>query len=354
MAWEKTGTANYTNGSPIVTGVGTSWFGALQSGHIFIGGDFSLYELLTVDSANQVTLGQDYRGPTATNQFYAVVPTMAMAHELVSKVQALLSGFQEVKDGPGQGKFITDLVKADDLDTGFGWPGSNEAGIKAGGDWQLRLKDGVASGAAVVSGYQDSAIGRLLITRAFGLGEPGSPPTISDFTNPPPAGFYRYLGGGTGAIGSPDDGSWWGSCVVGKGLSGDTFYIAARAQDANNPPKAWLGSCQEDGTGLEWTEVATDSSIRRGSNANGEYVQLPDGTQICTAAATSSASGGVTWTYPAAFVVTPKVLPAVLSSVARMLSLSARSVSSVDVHVFNENGVRQANSVELCAIGRWR
>ncbi|MEP4998179.1 hypothetical protein, partial [Pseudophaeobacter sp.] len=102
MAWEKTGTVDYVNGSPIVAGTGTNWFGALQQGWIFVGADFSLYEVLTVDGSDQITLGQNYRGATASNQFYAVVPTMAMAHQLLSSVQGLLSNYQTFFDTIGQ------------------------------------------------------------------------------------------------------------------------------------------------------------------------------------------------------------------------------------------------------------
>lgn len=48
------------------------------------------------------------------------------------------------------------------------------------------------------------------------------------------------------------------------------------------------------------------SLFERGSNANGRYVRMADGTQICstnklTLVATSSSSASVLWTYPAEF-----------------------------------------------------
>jgi hypothetical protein len=51
--------------------------------------------------------------------------------------------------------------------------------------------------------------------------------------------------------------------------------------------------------------VPTGALIERGSNANGEYVRLADGTQICTHILTlnnvAASNLSATWTYPAAF-----------------------------------------------------
>ena len=53
-------------------------------------------------------------------------------------------------------------------------------------------------------------------------------------------------------------------------------------------------------------ELLLGVTAERGSNANGEYVKFPDGTQICTFSLTSSTSGAVTWTYPASFLTVPR------------------------------------------------
>ncbi|AHD02955.1 pyocin knob domain-containing protein [Leisingera methylohalidivorans] len=229
----------------------------------------------------------------------------------------------------------------------------------------------------VQSSATDATFGKLLKlsssgTGTFGLGvTSGNAPTISDFTAPPASGLYRYLGGSGGAAGNPDDGAWWGSCIVGKGLSGDVMYIASRVQDANNPPKLWIGSCQEDGTGLYWTEVVTRNNllgtvsqsagvptgavIERGNNSNGRYVRFADGTQICTRRMNASASGAEAWTFPASFIEEPQC--SVLPISAGAHSVTAEPPSSTTTYVefncFDTAGARQAKSCHLTATGRW-
>ncbi|MDE4175809.1 peptidase G2 autoproteolytic cleavage domain-containing protein [Phaeobacter sp. PT47_59] len=156
MAWEKTGTVDYTQGSPIVTGTGTNWFSGLQSGWVFMGADFSLYEILTVDSATQITLAQNYRGATATDQFYAAIPTMAMAHALGASAQALLSDFQAAKDLLAGGYFGTSLAAFNtDRDTGVKLVGENQIGLQAGGVLGLLLANG-AVGIGTAAGLEGS------------------------------------------------------------------------------------------------------------------------------------------------------------------------------------------------------
>lgn len=83
-------------------------------------------------------------------------------------------------------------------------------------------------------------------------------------------------------------------------------------------PKMWVRSMDNAGNGWSrWVSLMTEY----GSNANGDYVRFPDGTQICShkindVGAVDTASGGafrsplITWAaFPAAFVgVTPRVI----------------------------------------------
>ena len=100
-------------------------------------------------------------------------------------------------------------------------------------------------------------------------------------------------------------------------------------------------------------ELLLGVTAERGSNANGEYVKFPDGTQICTFSLTSSTSGTVTWTYPEPFVNTPKVSLDVITGNVRIATGLNRSNSSVDISVFDLSGNRQQQVVDGIAIGRW-
>lgn len=123
-----------------------------------------------------------------------------------------------------------------------------------------------------------------------------------------------------------------------------------------------LGSVSQSGG------VPTGALIEGGSNANGRYLRLADGTQICWASpgtqmvATTVATGGGfqaatvnTYTYPSAFVGLPTVVAsASFSSVARgWVSLAdqpgASSVSLI-AHSFTSGALIVPYYV---ALGRW-
>ena len=69
----KIGTVSVTNGSQIVTGLGTLWLANLVAGALFtIPGDNVTYEVATVDSDTQVTLNANYAGTTDSGLTYAM------------------------------------------------------------------------------------------------------------------------------------------------------------------------------------------------------------------------------------------------------------------------------------------
>ncbi|NKX75782.1 tail fiber domain-containing protein [Rhodobacteraceae bacterium R_SAG3] len=103
-------------------------------------------------------------------QAYAVFPTGSHNLDLVAALQQLLSNYQGVYDTVGQGRFTGDIVFNADRDTGMGNPSSNEVGLKAGNEWQLRLKAGKASGAAVQASLTDAIAGLLMRVGDFGIG----------------------------------------------------------------------------------------------------------------------------------------------------------------------------------------
>lgn len=99
--------------------------------------------------------------------------------------------------------------------------------------------------------------------------------------------------------------------------------------------------------------VPTGAVIERGSNANGEFIRLADGTQFCYGAINTSSSAAVTWTYPAAFFVTPKVLASVAAGASRQVTWQARGNTSVDWNAFDLSGARTAATLDVVVVGRW-
>ena len=101
--------------------------------------------------------------------------------------------------------------------------------------------------------------------------------------------------------------------------------------------------------------IPTGGIIERGSNANGDYVRLADGTQICrTRTIVTSAVSGVPWTFPAAFIAEP-----VCSATARVdgpifANFGSTSGTGIaNVNAWLDTGTRTAVGVEVYAIGHW-
>ncbi|WP_445778979.1 hypothetical protein, partial [Shewanella sp.] len=73
MAQYKTGLVSATNGSAVITGVGTLWVGEVSVGDIFtIVGSNAWYEVGSVDSNTQVTLTANYAGTSISDSSYTI------------------------------------------------------------------------------------------------------------------------------------------------------------------------------------------------------------------------------------------------------------------------------------------
>lgn len=111
--------------------------------------------------------------------------------------------------------------------------------------------------------------------------------------------------------------------------------------------------------------VPTGAVIERGSNANGEFLRLADGTQICTRTNLSSAnastalgslfrsSANVTWTYPAAFVAAPAVSGDVDEADCWLATAGAPGTTSAALRVIAAVSKASALNVRAIAVGRW-
>lgn len=100
----------------------------------------------------------------------------------------------------------------------------------------------------------------------------------------------------------------------------------------------------------------TGALVERGSNANGQYVRFADGTQICSQrAVTTSASGTVSWSFPASFAEAPAVLASgnALATAVRVATVGSTTTTGAQTQVVTETGARIASSVDLLAVGRW-
>lgn len=139
MSWYRTGTANFTNGSTVVSGTGTSWVEAATAGEAIQAPDGRIYEIAAVVSATQLTIGQPYLGATAANQSYAIAPTQGFLRDLAEQAAALVNTYSGTINTAGQGKFGDGTVSAPgvrfvaDEDTGMRRVGSNTLALVSGG-----------------------------------------------------------------------------------------------------------------------------------------------------------------------------------------------------------------------------
>jgi hypothetical protein len=99
----------------------------------------------------------------------------------------------------------------------------------------------------------------------------------------------------------------------------------------------------------------TGAVIETGSNANGTYLRLADGTQICWHAMTSSAAGQTLWNFPAAFLggTTPMVQATARVQTAHFASTGTPAAAGINFSVWGLSGARVAYATGLLAFGRW-
>lgn len=368
MAWYSTGTIAVTNGSTTVTGTGTDFVGNVLAGQGIILPDGRTYEIAAIVSATQITLGTAYLGSTASGQSYVVQPTRGPDLILVQQMAALISGYGTAFINAGQGKFaagsatVPSLRNLADENTGINFLGSDQFELVTNGIRRALLSTTAfnlsvpITGTAVTQSATDATAGRLVkagdsatilsaspalrmasggtanaITLTSGAGISGLPPTGLQLR-------FRAGAANTGATTIALDG----------GTARAVLTITGTAL-----PAGYIRTDTDTVVRFNGTNWIADREIERGSNANGEYVRFADGTQICYGGITTSASAGVTWTYPAAFFVTPKVFASPAGSAARSDTWVARGNTSVDWNCWNVSGTREAVAMDVRVEGRW-
>lgn len=143
---------------------------------------------------------------------------------------------------------------------------------------------------------------------------------------------------------------------AGVGIEYPAVYMRRLSTDGTvvTPWALLYNSINAVGVVSESSGVPTGAIIERGGNADGTYTKFADGTMIATHTVTSSASAGVTWTYPGAFSAVPKVfLTAFAASAARIPTFSDPTTTTALIHCWTDAGARAAAPVNVQAVGRW-
>lgn len=393
MAWYKTGTVTVTNGSVAVIGAGTAFVGAVLAGHGFAGPDGRIYEIATVVSATQLTLGSAYLGSTAAGAPYGIFPTSGALTPFATRLDTALTGMQSVIDGAGQGKFGAGTPAAPGLrftadgDTGFTNPAANQIGMVTGGVLRALLSNTAlnlsvpVTGTAVTQTATDTTAGRLVKTGDFGLGGAITLGSGDDLNALTATGFY-YNSTVANTPGNNYPITAAGSLLNIRrsatnwtqrfsSYAGDSSAAQARIFERSYGGSGWSPWVEVFhqgtivGTVSQTAGVPTGRVIERGSNANGDYVRFADGTQICTfsapAADCQTATGALfmvaslqTWTYPAAFASgSVPIASGGGGTATRWLTSSASGISSVSYRVLSSFSDATTYQPRLMAIGRW-
>jgi len=166
-------------------------------------------------------------------------------------------------------------------------------------------------------------------------------------------GVYNTRNLGSGGNNKPPASYGWGVLLVFQRI--DNEYIVQLYFPHINDPFIYYRVRYESGWSA-WRRVGASY----GSNANGSYVRLPDGTQICWGTTAGSAQTE-TWTYPAAFVAAPVVSVGVQKSASDTPVAAnfdaAPSATSVSIKKWawtgSTFGSTTTQPVNLVAIGRW-
>ncbi len=74
MAWYSIGTVSLTNGSNVVTGLGTAFVANARGGDAFLGPDGNWYEIINIASDTVMSISPNYLGTTGNTLGYKIVP----------------------------------------------------------------------------------------------------------------------------------------------------------------------------------------------------------------------------------------------------------------------------------------
>jgi hypothetical protein len=93
--------------------------------------------------------------------------------------------------------------------------------------------------------------------------------------------------------------------------------------------------------------------LERGSNANGDFVRLANGTLLCRHQMVSNEKGVTRWTFPANFVAAPRVTGEPIATDLKLHFAVSNSEAAHFFDVWDASGKRTATHIILDAIGRW-
>lgn len=222
----------------------------------------------------------------------------------------------------------------------------------------------------------DTAAGSVMLNGAHGIGATASVVSSNLHSNPLSVGNGLYVAVAND-IGNP--GSLGAAPGFVKHHRGSTSCSQVYETASGTPRRfqrlysasswsAWRETYDQGnilGTVSQASGIPTGALIERGSNVNGEYTKCADGTLECWHTITDSSltigtaffggfrSTGLSWTYPASFVSTPKTLSdTFIASAFSSLSTPGASAATYCYTAVTSQAAAE-RTIMLRAIGRW-
>ncbi|MBS3184557.1 phage tail protein [Pseudomonas sp. PCH44] len=337
MPWYRTGTVAITAGQNTVTGTGTSFSANARVGDAFQGPDGRWYEVTNIASGTVLSILPAYQGATVTGGTYGLAPMQGYVKDSADRLRQLIDQFGTIIAGLGTASTATLTTSTTDATTGR----------------VLKVGDLGMTGTSLSMGNTVDA-NTLTYTGRFAFGNGG--------INLPATGTAYYL-----------DVQVHAALVLQKAW-GMTNAVATKSYTRILISGVWslwsdkLSRTDIVGTVSQSGGVPTGAIIERGTNANGEYIKLADGTLICsittspslavTNAYGSGSYGSTSWAFPLAFVGDlPRVMGTAYMS-GRLMSVvptSSQTLSGTGIFVLDTapNNLTGTVLLKLTAFGRW-
>ncbi|MBN8291016.1 hypothetical protein JI664_03470 [Rhodobacter sp. NTK016B] len=366
----KTGAISIGAGSTNVTGSGTAWTtSGTRPGDLLIAGG-AVAEIASVTSAAGITLANAWPAATQAAVNYAILQLDDGLRALIAAntlLQALDGGtLTSLADLPGVANKLPYFT------------GENVMGLT---DFGAAARAFLAADPVMTASALDATEDRLLKVGDFGLGVTGFPPNLGNWDAiDTPSGDYVFSVTTTGNGTSTPPGWVAGNYGFVRLTRFSATALIQTAERAAGTRERWSRRYSGSSWG-EWVKDYTQHSVlglvsqsggvptgglfERGSNSNGEYLRLPDGTQFCWiyASPNFAVAGNYGGSFPAAFVSTPAGgSPSIRSgsSAARdnLQSLSSWGPSSPTGWFITRDGSGPGGSaaevaITLMFIGRW-
>lgn len=253
MPWYKAGTVSVTLNSNAVTGSGTAFIVNCRVGDAFRGPDGGWYEIINVASDTALAIDPPYQGASEATGAYALAPMQGYVKDSADQLRAIVNTYGAKLAALGTtGNY--DLLPVVKGGTGGATPADARSGLELGDvatDDVVPIERGGTGGTTLAGARAGLGLGAVATDNVVPVARGGTGGTTQ-------AAARNGLGLGTAAVAN----------VVGS--------------------------------------VSTGAILESGSNGNGYYVKLQDGTMECCHVHTlnsvlvSNILGG-TWTFPMAF-----------------------------------------------------